>query len=122
VTFTYGEDLTVNRDFVRFWSGDTVSAESFLTDEIITSLLAVSASKEAAAVSAIQYIIRRLSQPNFSADWLTVDMKSAREGYEKLLADVRRQLGVASLTATTGYTWRPDSGMTEAPTFDEDDE
>jgi len=72
MTFTYTEDLTVARDYVRFHTGDTVSDQAYLTDEIITSLLAVESSTNAAVIAAIEHIMARLSQPNFRADWLQV--------------------------------------------------
>jgi len=117
MAFTYTENLTVNADFVRFHAGDTVEDESFLSDAIITSLLAVNDTKQKATIQAIQYIITRLSQPNFRADWLQVDMKSAREGYESLLKTKYQEFGIARITATALPTYRADSRQTEAPDF-----
>jgi hypothetical protein len=52
MAFTYTEDLTNDRDFVRFYAGDTVEATSALSDAIIASLLATQPSREAAVVAA----------------------------------------------------------------------
>ena len=68
MTFTYTEDLTIERDFVRFHTGDVVETESLLSDAIITSLVASTGSKEKAVIAAIQHKIARLSDPNFKAD------------------------------------------------------
>lgn len=126
MAFTYTEDLTVNADFVRFHTGDTVEDESFLSDAIITSLLAVNETKQKATIQALQYIITRLSQPNFRADWLQVDLKTAREGYENLLKLKYQEFGSARIIATALPTYRADSRQTEAPDFSsgtgEDDE
>ena len=115
MTFTYGEDLTDNGDFVRFHSGDTVSAQAYLTDEIITSILAVESSKQHAVIAAIQYIVARLSQPNFSADWLTVSHEQARKGYETVLAMKRREFGISKHVVSTTHVYRVDSDATEEP-------
>ena len=113
MTFTYGEDLTNDADFVRFHTGDTVDGENFLSDGIITSLLATEATKEDAVIAGLRYIIRRLSQPNFRADWLQIDNKSAREGYEKMLEDVKAIFGVGGLVGGAVYPYRADSAQTE---------
>lgn len=117
MTFTYTEDLTVGRDFVRFHTGDVVSAQAFLSDEIITSLIATTGSKERAVIASFRHIITRLSQPNFRADWLQVDNDKAREGYEHLLTAKMRELGVNEITASVTHVYRADSGTTEEPDF-----
>jgi hypothetical protein len=105
--FTYTETLSVERDFVRFWTGDTVSGESFLSDEVIASLLESEGTKEKAVVAALRYIISQLSKPNFRADWLHVDYRAAREGYEKMLREREAQFGL-TLTVYGVKTYRGD--------------
>jgi len=117
MSFTFTEDLAVNRDFVRFHTGDVVEAESFLSDALITSLLATYASKQEAVIGALRYIIMRFSQPNFRADWLQVDFKSAREGYERLLVEKQGEFGINPITATAIHTYRADSNQTEPPDY-----
>jgi hypothetical protein len=120
MAFTYTEDLTNNRDFVRFYTGDTTEAESFLSDGIITSLLATEASKQHAVLSAIRYIIRQLSKPDFKADWLQVSYSDARKGYEAMLKQLQAEFGV---TGTGGVgssnvsTYRGDSATVSEPDF-----
>lgn len=112
MSFAYTEDLTLARDFVRFHTGDVIQAQSFLSDEIIASLVSVTGSKEAAVIAALKHIITRLSQPNFSADWLEVDYATAREAYERLLAEKKRELGYGSIVGATVQTYRVDSNQT----------
>jgi hypothetical protein len=118
MAFTYGEDLSNSRDFVRFHTGDTVEAESFLSDAIITSLISVKGGNEEAVIAAIEHIITRLSQPNFRADWLQVDYKAAREGYETMLKAKRREFGLNAITSSSSHTYRADSRQDTEPTFD----
>ena len=117
MTFTYTEDLSVSRDFVRFHTGQVVDEQSFLSDEIIASLVSTTGSKEAAALAGIRHIISRLSTPNFRADWLQIDNESARRGYEKLLTDKKNELGLGLPVASAVHTYRVDSAQTEAPDF-----
>lgn len=117
MTFTYTEDLTDDVDFVRFHTGDVVSDESFLSDGIITSLVATTGSKEAAVIAAIRHIIARLSTPNFRADWLQVDNEAARRGYETLLKEKQKELGFGALVSTGINTYRADSAQTEEPDY-----
>src|SRR5687768_5115924 len=72
MAFSYEEDLEIERDFVRFWTGDTVEGEHFLSDEIIASLLTVEGTRQKATLAALRSIISQLSKPNFRADWLQV--------------------------------------------------
>lgn len=117
MAFTYTEDLSDDRDFVRFHSGDVVEDESFLSDAIITSLVTTTGGKEAAAIAAIRHIIARLSTPNFRADWLQVDNESARKGYEALLKEKQKEFGLGGLVVTAIHTYRADSAQTEEPDF-----
>jgi len=115
MTFTYTSDFTVARDYVRFHTGQTVEAESLLSDEEITSLVAVEGSNNLAVRAGLLYIIRRFSQPNFRADWLQVDYKTAREGYKQMLEewDSATSYGLLATSITTPY--RQDSTATAVP-------
>ena len=117
MAFTYTEDLTNNRDFIRFHTGDTDSASSFLSDAIITSLLAKYSTPEAATLEALRYIITKLSTPNFKADWLQVDTATARAGYEGILAEKKNEFGIGGLTVSVTNVYRADSAATEEPDF-----
>lgn len=117
MTFTFTDDLTIPVNFVRFYSSDTVQAEAFLSDELITSLITDAGSKQKAVIAAIEYKIARLSQPNFKADWLQVDNKSAVDSLLKMLAARRAQFGVPAVTASVMHVYRADSAATEEPDF-----
>lgn len=117
MTFSYDEDLTDDVDFVRFHTGDVVEGESFLSDEIIASLVTTKGSKEAAVIAGIRHIIQRLSQPNFRADWLQIDNKSAREGYQAMLADKQAEFGLNTLVGGVVRPYREDSAQVEAPDY-----
>lgn len=114
MAFTFVPDLTINRDWVRYQTGDTTEGQNFLSDELITSLLAVETSKQLAALSAIKYIITQLSKPDFKADWLSVTNGEARKGYEKMLSDKAEEYGISlrrTLSASVVNTYRSDSDM-----------
>ena len=115
MAFTYTSDLTVDSDFVRFHTGDTDSDSSFLSDAIITSLLAVEASKEDAVIAALKYILTQLAKPNFRSDALQVDYKTAYKSYEALLERKYKELGVAKYTASVTHAYRVDSLADEEP-------
>jgi len=121
MTFTYTPSSTpTDLTRVRFHTGQTVEGESFLTDEEIAMLIAEEGSWQKAAIAGIQFIIMRLSQPDFKADWLQVTNSQARAGYVKLLAQKRAQLGVVAITASAVHVYRADSLATESPTYDEE--
>lgn len=117
MSFSYGDDLTVAVDFVRFHTGDVVSGQNFLSDEIIASLVATTGSNQAAVIAALKHIIMRLSQPNFTADWLKVENHQAREGYQKMLAEKKQEFGIGGITATATHTYRADSAETAEPDY-----
>lgn len=96
MTFTFTFDLSVERDYVRFHTGDTSEAEAYLSDELITSLISETGSKQQAVISGLRYILIQLSKPNFKADWLQLDYEKAQKSYRQLLADKIRELGVAT--------------------------
>lgn len=118
MTFTFGEDLTDAGDYVRFHAGDTVDP-GIMSDELITSLIAVEGSNNAAVIAGLKYIIMQFSRPNFKADWLSVDNKTAREGYEKALKDKCQEFGISLMTASTTHTYRADSDADEEPEWND---
>lgn len=118
MTFTYTEDLTVARDYVRFHTGDTVEDQAFLSDEIITSMIAVEGSNDAAVIAGLRYIVTRLSQPGFSADWLSVDNKSAAESYRMMLREKQREFGLSQMTSSSKTAYRGDSAQTTTPDYE----
>lgn len=117
MAFTYTENLSIPRDFVRFYTGDVIESQSFLSDEIIASLITAEGSQEAAVIAGLQYILTRLSQPDFRADWLEVDYATARTGYEQALVEMMRKFGVSSLVVDGVNTYRADSAATTPPDY-----
>jgi hypothetical protein len=109
MAFTYTEDLTNDRDFVRFYAGDTVEATSALSDAIIASLLATQPSREAAVVAALRGLLAQLNAPDFRADWLSVDHATARAGLLARLADAERLFGLDAASVETIVTYRSDT-------------
>ena len=111
MAFTYAGDLSIDRDFVRFHTGDTVEDRSFLTDAVISSLIIEEGSKQKAVIAGIEYIIMMLSTPDFKADWLSVSNGEAIKSYERMLATKKQKFGVGGRVAGVVYTYRVDSNM-----------
>lgn len=117
MAFTYTEDLLIERDFVRFHTGDVVEADSLLSDGLIASLVVISGGKEKAVIAAIQHKIARLSDPNFRADWLEVDNAAAVKSLQALLAQKRAELNVPRFTSSVTHVYRADSAATSEPDY-----
>ena len=94
MTFTFAPSLNTDLALVRFHIGDTSEEGAYLADETITALLASEGSVGAAVIASIRYILTQLSTPNFKKDWLSVDYKTAREGFENLLKDKAQEFDV----------------------------
>ena len=124
MTTTYTGDLTTDKDWVRFNTGDTGPEGYYMTDEVIASLVATEGTKEKAAIGGIEYIIAKLSQPDFKADWLSVDHAAARQGFERLLEQKRKKFGLTvktRLTSRSVAVYRADSLQTNADYTDPTD-
>lgn len=104
---------------VRFHTGDTVEGQNFLSDEDIVMLLAEAGSWQAAVVGGFKFIIARLSQPNFKADWLQIDHASARKGYEGLLAQKRQEFGIPAITASAVHVRRYDTQVCASDAYED---
>ena len=71
-----------------------------------------------ACIAWVQSVLNELNtEPDSAADWLKIDLTSARENYLKMLAELKMWLGVTGIgnTTTTTPSWRGDSNQTEAP-------
>jgi hypothetical protein len=77
MTFTFNENLTTDKDWIRFKTGDVVADESYLSDELIAGVLSDVGTKQKAAVACARHIILRLAQPRVREDWQEVDPKDA---------------------------------------------
>jgi len=123
MTFTYSPSATpTDLTRVRFHTGQTVSAESFLSDEEIAMMIAEETTWKPAVIAGLKFIILKLSQPDFQADWLKVSNGTARAGYQLVLNEKRREFGISAITATAVHTYRADSLATEAPDYESTDD
>jgi len=113
MTFTFATNLSTDLAKVRFHIGDTNSDGAYLADETISALLTSEGSVGGAAIACIKYIITQLSSPNYRLDWLSVDNKTAREGFEKLLKDKAQEFGInlsgVTASSTISLPYRRDS-------------
>lgn len=124
MTFTYTPSTPTDLTRVRFALGDTESTTAKLSDEEIDFMISEQGTWQRATLACIRNLMAKLADPNFTADWLTVDNASAFKSMQALLASKQGEFGIGAVVATTGFAWRPDSGQTAAPTFEaeEDDE
>lgn len=124
MTFTYS--LTApytNLTRVRFAIRDTVEAAAIFTDEEINFRLSEESTWQRAVISLLVAKIGELANsPDFQADKLSITQATQLNALKALLAEKRQEYGIAAVTATTAYGWRPDSNQTEAPTWDDEDE
>ncbi len=120
MSYTY--DISTDRGAVRREINDTDTANGKFTDAEVDYALTSGGSVGAAVVLCLEWLLAMLTDPNFTADWLTVDSASAYKSVSALLDRKRAQYSLATVRATTAYAWRPDSDQTEAPTFEDDDE
>jgi hypothetical protein len=107
MTFTWGADpVNDAADWIRFELGETDSEDYFLEDEEIDAALALAEDdKQVAALSCIKLILRKLSKPNFRADWLQVDYEKARAEWRATLAEKTQEYGVSDGTGlSAGFT------------------
>ena len=116
MTYTYTEDLTVNRDFVRFHTHDTIESESELSDEIIASLLATESSKQRAVIAALRYKMQNLMRPDVEADEISIDQHAAAvQSYRDLIKEKELEFSLQRYVSSVTYTYRADSSATEEP-------
>lgn len=120
MTFTYNPaDGFGDLERMRFHLGDTDSTAPRFSDEELLAVLADQGTYQKAVIACIRNLIARMSVPTFQADWLRVDTSTARAGYEKLLAEKRREFGssVASVTTGSVSVYRADSQNTSEPDY-----
>jgi hypothetical protein len=126
MTFTY--DLSTDIGRVRLRVGDRRelidpatklgSGSGIRSDEEIQLMINDEGSWQKACIAWVQSFLNQLNtEPDFTADWLEIDLESARESYLNMLSELKVWLGVAGAgsTTTTTPSWRSDSLQTEAP-------
>ena len=123
MTFTFDNTLSTDLAKVRFHIGDTYSKGAYLADETITALLTSEGSVGGAVIASIRYILTQLSTPNFKEDLLTVDYKTAREGFENLLKEKASEFSInltrgISTSSSVSNVSRADSYQTSNDDYD----
>lgn len=105
---------------VRFHTGDTDVSAPMFEDAEINAVITEAGTWKLAVIALLESLIARLaSTPNFTADWLRVDNASAIKAFEALIVRKRREFGIKAITSGITYQYRPDSGQSEAPDWDE---
>lgn len=99
MTATFNPTLSDTVSKVRFHIGDTDVSAPALQDETITALVALNLTIERAVIAALLYLISLVSRPNFRADWLQVDNRSAVQSLQDLLRAKREEFGISAITA-----------------------
>ena len=114
MTETFDPTISRDQDWVRFQIGDTDTNGMYIQDETINYFIDLN-SKEQAVIDSLKYIITQLSAPNTKIDWLTVSYQEARAGYESMLKNKQKELGISSVSIATSNKkiWREDSDQTE---------
>lgn len=124
MSYTY--DLTTDRGKVRLHINDTDTTNGKLTDAEIDYCLTEKTTVGGAVVMALDLLLAKLTDPTFTADWLTVNNDVAFKNLSAYRLQMCQQFGVASITTTSVATYRDDSWADEAPDFselhDEEDE
>lgn len=117
MAFTYTPSATpTDLTRVRFHIGDTVEAAAIFEDAEIEMAIAEAGGWQQAVVYCLQTIIAKISaEPDFKADWLSVEMGRSLEGYKALISEKRRLFNIAALTAAAKPVYRSDSLQTSAP-------
>lgn len=114
--FTYDLGTPTDLTRVRFHIGDTNAESPRYSDEELTFLLSENGGDvPTTVIAAIRGLIARLAgDPNFTADWLTVDIKAAIDGLKSLLKEKAKEFDIALMSASFTPTFRTDSDQTAA--------
>lgn len=104
MTFSYGADLTTDRDQVRFLIEDTDPAMPYFEDEELDWLLSewmprYNSVYYVASVAADKLAVKFASMPNVSADGVSVSLSSLSEQFRALAANLRETHKSASIDA-----------------------
>ena len=102
MAFTYSDGLLTDRDRIRFFIGDTVSAAGTLpggtnfTDAELTGLLAIEGTWQRTVAAALDKLVGAWAQStvSWSADGVSVTGSNVAGKYATRLADWRRLYGI----------------------------
>lgn len=104
---------------VRWEIGDTDEGAPIYQDEVLNALIAEKGDWQGAVIGALENIIANLlSTPNFSADWLKVDVSAAADRYMRLLDSKRTEYGLSTVTLAAGTVNPTRSDRDSTPCYD----
>lgn len=121
MTFTYAPGTPTDITRVRARVGDRseiATDTGIRSDEEIQMWIDDEGSWQKACIAWVQSVINQLNtEPDSTADWLEIDLESARESYQAMLGELKTWLGVSGVgnVTTTTPVWRGDSLQTEVP-------
>jgi hypothetical protein len=121
MAFSYFPFAT-DRDRVRFHFGDVDANAPIFQNEELDAIIEEAGGWKDAVLMCIDSVMARLTAtPDFTADWLKVDVSKALAGYRKLRDLKSEQLGLSSggFTNEAVHVYRKDSQQTEPPTYSE---
>ena len=124
MTFTYNLDTPDNVTRVRWHLSDTAQPE-MVSDEEINFAISEFGTYQKAVIAIINKKLAEFAnEPDFKADWLTVNSSAAVAGLEKLRGQKLKEFGLlgdstfgVSMTARVTHNYRADSGQTAAPDY-----
>lgn len=109
MTFTYTPAAADDVTRCRFHIGDTDEAAAIFSDEEIQFAIDEAGGWRPAVIWLIQNIIAQISATgSFTADWLKIDAKQAIDGYQALILQKRRELGVKAVRSSAKGVSRSD--------------
>ena len=118
MTWTYsGDPSASDRDFVRFWLGDTDTTDQQLSDEEIAALLTIEGSPRAAALSGARRLLAKYSRlVDKSVGDLSVSYSQRRAGLETLIGSLKRDMVLAGGMPISGGQSKARKETVEADT------
>lgn len=126
MTFTYNLDSPDNVTRVRWHLSDTVEP-AMVSDEEIAFAISETGTWQKAVIFIIDKKLAEMAmEPDFKADWMSVDSKDAERRLKALRSMKLKEFGLTAdsvfgfgITASVHRAWRPDSGQTEEPDYTE---
>ena len=115
LTWTYGGDLTTDKDWIRFTIGDTDVNSPLLYDEEITALL-LNASKTKVAITSMEAILGKLSREcNYKIGPEAVSASDRYKQYQEFYQKTKATLVQSKLVPQAPQA---PTGALGAPIFD----
>jgi hypothetical protein len=109
MAFTYNDDLSTNRDKVRFHLGDTtrnagpLPADANFTDDEIAGMITAEGTWQRAVAAGLEVLARQWTRyPTFKADGLSLNRSDIAKGFRAEAMEWRKQYGRASPMRVVG--------------------